>query len=313
LVRARLDVSEKITAIKAQIQGLLKRYQLRRQETTGKGWTQVFFAWLRCLTLLPEDSKHCPFGDGARVALSTLLQQLEHLEVEEERLDVYLAKLAETARYAAPLGRMTELCGVGVLTALVFLTEMGDLTRFANRRQIAAYLGLAPSSNESGEADDRKGHITHQGSARVRKVLCQATWARVRHDPAEKAVYERIKAKNPKKKKIAVVASMRRLAVRMFHRGHEASAERVPSGPAPTVESTRQPSPRCGKKMRLRRRIFSGMTQASDGQNQQRPLAGSETRQGPRTPSACLRPGYPLSGCVPAEPDSVSPDKSSIT
>jgi len=61
--------------------------------------------------------------------------------------------------------------------------------------------------------------VRGQAARRVRKVLCQATWARVRHDPEEKAAYERIKAKNPKKKKIAVVASMRRLAVRMWHRG----------------------------------------------------------------------------------------------
>ena len=106
-----------------------------------------------------------------------------------------------------------------MLTAIVFLTELGDLSRFANRRQIAAYLGLAPSSHESGQRNDRKGHITHQGSSRVRKVLCQAAWTRVRCNEQEKAVYERIKAKNPKKKKIAVVASMRRLAVRLWHLG----------------------------------------------------------------------------------------------
>ena len=42
-----------------------------------------------------------------------------------------------------------------MLTALVFLTEMGDLARFANRRQIGAYLGLVPRSYESGAAGDR--------------------------------------------------------------------------------------------------------------------------------------------------------------
>ena len=48
-------------------------------------------------------------------------------------------------------------CGVGVLTALVFLTELGDLSRFTNRRQLAAYLGLVPSSYETGKTNDRKG------------------------------------------------------------------------------------------------------------------------------------------------------------
>lgn len=102
-----------------------------------------------------------------------------------------------------------------MLTAMVFLAEMGDLNRFNNRRQIGAYLGLAPSSHESGENDDRKGHITHQGSPRLRKVLCQATWARINSSKDE--AYNRIVARNKKKKKIAVVAVMRRLAVRMWH------------------------------------------------------------------------------------------------
>ena len=56
-------------------------------------------------------------------------------------------------------------------------------------------------------------------SPRVRRTLCQASWASVRHDPQEQAAYARIVEKNPKKKKIAVVAAMRRLAIRMWHRG----------------------------------------------------------------------------------------------
>jgi transposase len=153
------------------------------------------------------------------LTLASLVRQLDSLEEEERRLTDGVNALAGEARYAAAVEEMTSLCGVGVLTALVFLTELGDLGRFANRRQLAAYLGLAPRSFESGKAHDRKGHITRQGSGRVRKMLCQATWARVRYDAQEHQAYARIVAKNRKKKKIAVVASMRRLAVRMWHRG----------------------------------------------------------------------------------------------
>ena len=115
------------------------------------------------------------------------------------------------------------LTGVAVLSAMVFLTEIGDLRRFANRRKVGAFLGVVPSSNESGEgAKDRKGHITRQGPARVRKVLCQAAWTRVRLDPQESKVHARIVQKNPNKKKIATVACMRRLGVRMWHIALEA-------------------------------------------------------------------------------------------
>lgn len=220
LVRMRLDVGEKITAVKTQVQSLLKCYALRRPQQVGTGWTRRFWAWLHGQATGPCQG---PWGAGGKAALASLLRQLCWLEEEQGRLDQGVAALAWSPRYAAAIAAMTQLCGVGVLTALVFLTEMGDLRRFANRRQVGAYLGLVPSSNESGEANDRKGHITHQGSCRVRKVLCQATWARVRHDAEEKAAYERIKSKNPKHKKIAVVASMRRLSVRMWHRGQAAA------------------------------------------------------------------------------------------
>jgi transposase len=216
LVRLRLDMAEKITMLKSQIQSLLKRNHIRRDASLGKGWTRRFRSWL-CVTLC--ESAESPLGPNARRALKSLLRQLDSLEQEQGRLDEGVGALAGAARYAAAVEEMTTLCGVGMLTALVFLTELGDLRRFANRRQLAAYLGLAPRSFESGDANDRKGHITRQGSSRVRKMLCQATWARVRRNPEEQQTYGRIAAKNPKKKKIAVVASMRRLAVRMWHRG----------------------------------------------------------------------------------------------
>jgi transposase len=219
LVRMRLDVGEKITALKAQVQSLLKRYQLRRGPGLGKGWTKAFRGWLQRELADPILASRSPLGAGGQAALASLLRQLQSLEEEEERLDKQVAALACSPRYEARVREVTKLCGVGMLTAIVFLSELGDLSRFANRRQIAAYLGLVPSSNESGQRNDRKGHITHQGSSRVRKVLCQATWARVRYHEEEKAIYERIKARNPKKKKIAVVAGMRRLAIRMWHLG----------------------------------------------------------------------------------------------
>ena len=233
LVRMRLDIGDKITALKTQVQSLLKRYQLRRPDWTGKGWTTGFGTWLNYTLANPTDPNRSPLKAGGRAALASLLRQLKFLDEEQDRLDEQILSLAWSPRYTTQILEITELCGVGVLTALVFLTEMGNLRRFHNRRQVAAYLGLVPSSNDSGEASDRKGHITHQGPSRVRKVLCQATWARVRHDPSEKEAYDRIKARNPKHKKIAVVASMRRLCVRMWHRG--LAAENSPMSSAPPV------------------------------------------------------------------------------
>jgi transposase len=211
-VRARLDVGNKATGVKTQVRMLLKRVRVHRPDGLGSGWTMAFRRWLQELPLQP----------GARSTLSSLLRQLRSLEEEIEILDGQVERLSRGERYGYPAKALCAISGVGVLTAMVFLTEMGDLSRFSNRKQIGGYLGLVPSSNESGESSDRKGHITHEGPDRVRKVLCQAVWARIRCDSKEALVYGRIVARNPKHKKIAVVACMRRLAVLMWHVGLEA-------------------------------------------------------------------------------------------
>jgi transposase len=150
--------------------------------------------------------------------MSSLLRQIEKLEEEIWILDKEIEGLSKTDRYRLPAEALVvQIKGVGLLTAMVYLTEIGDMRRSNNRREIGSYLGLVPSSNESGEGSDRKGHITREGPARVRKVLCQATWARVALDEEEARVYQRIMKKNPKHKKIALVASMRRLGVLMWH------------------------------------------------------------------------------------------------
>jgi transposase len=222
LVRARLDAAEKGVAIKTQIQCLLKRNRLVRPEHLKCAWTKKASGWLRTVTRDPT------VGAGARATLASLLRQWEFLQQEIERLDEALEQLATTRRYAAAVGELVKLQGVGLLTALVFLTEIGDLGRFTNRRQISAYLGLVPRSYESGAADDRKGHITRHGSSRVRRALCQAVWPRVREEGADHAAYQRLVKKNPKHKKIAVVAAMRRLGVRMWHKAQAVRGEATP-------------------------------------------------------------------------------------
>ena len=225
LVRARLDAAEKGVTIKVQIQSLLKRNRLTRPTELKSAWTKKAASWLRAVSRDPA------VGAGTRATLASLLRQWEFLEEELGRLDEAVASLATSPRYSAMLTELVKLPGVGVLTALVFLTEMGDVSRFANRRQISAYLGLAPRSYESGAANDRKGHITRQGSPRLRRVLCQAVWSRIRQEGPDHTTYQRLVERNPKHKKIAVVATMRRLGVRMWHKAHDARTDPTPTSP----------------------------------------------------------------------------------
>jgi len=217
-VRARVDVGEKITRVKVQVQALLKRQGIEKAEGLGGNWSRKHRAWLK-----GQVRPGGPLRPGARTGLASLLRQLEALEQEEAHLDAAVGEWARQPRYAQPVQALDKLTGVRVLMALLFLTEMGDVQRFDNRREVGSFVGLAPSSHESGAAQDRKGHITRQGSARLRRLLCQATWARIRCDAQTQAFYERLVARNPKRKMVAVVACMRRLAIQMWHVAVEAS------------------------------------------------------------------------------------------
>jgi len=216
LVRTRLGLTERQTQVKAQIQMLLKRYGVEKPSETGSTGTKRYRRWLEALL----DSQ--ALGVGARQALASLLRQLKAMESEIETVDRQVEQLAHENRHQPIIESVMKEKGVGLLTAMVYRTEIGYAGRFGRGRQVGKFVGLTPTSHESGEQQDRKGHISRQGPPRLRKVLCQASWVHVRHDPQSRQLYQRLVAKNPKKKKIALVAVMRRLAVRLWHRMREA-------------------------------------------------------------------------------------------
>lgn len=116
----------------------------------------------------------------------------------------YEARLSDPA-----VERLQEIPGVGPVVAVTTVAALGDPGRFRNSRVAAAYTGLVPSEHSSGERQ-RRGHITKQGSAELRRVWIQAAQAalRMRDHPlkawAQRLIYRRGRA-------IAVVALARRM------------------------------------------------------------------------------------------------------
>lgn len=211
LLRARLEAAESCTRVKLQIFALLKRYgiALPKWFQNNRNWTKRFVKWLH------EVAESLDMFVAP--VLSALVSRWDTLRLQVAELEKHIVKLSRTTRYRVACEALRKLPGVGLLTAMTFLTEMGDLTRFSNRREVAAYLGVCPASFESGESNDRKGHITRQGPGRVRKVLCQAAWTAIRMDKEMHHRWERIKGKKPKRGKKAIVAIMRHLGIVMWH------------------------------------------------------------------------------------------------
>ena len=216
LIRARVELVEKQSRLKTQIQMLVKRHGLEKPSGCGAGWTMRYRQWLEGLT------ESDVWGGGAGAALKSLLRQLSFLENEIQRMEQPIQQLAQQPRHKPIIDELTREHGVGLMTAMVYRTEIGSAGRFRRGRHVGKFVGLTPTSHESGQQQDRKGHISRQGPPRLRKMLCQASWVHVQHDPLAKRFYQQLVLRNPKKKKVAIVAVMRRLAVRLWHRMRQA-------------------------------------------------------------------------------------------
>ncbi len=211
LVRRRLDVAANCCRVKSKVRWLLKRWGLDRPKAVGSPWSDSYWTWVRGLS---EPSS----ASGLSRTLKSLLDELEWMLKQKAALESEVFALSKTDRWCAKSEALTSrFVGVGLMTSMVFLTELGEMSRFTNRRQLGSYLGLTPSSHESGQRDDCKGHITHQGPSRVRKMLCQATWCRARWVPSERLALDRLSGGKPGRRKAAVVARMRVLGIAMWH------------------------------------------------------------------------------------------------
>ncbi|MFI5312075.1 MAG: IS110 family transposase [Gemmatimonadales bacterium] len=128
-----------------------------------------------------------------------------------------LMQLARSATYRPLVQALCGQAGVGPLSAIRLVLELGSIDRFASGAALAHYLGLTPSQYSSGELDHR-GHILKCGPGALRGLLLQCAWAAVRpgRDAALRAVFERIAPRRGRKR--AIVAVARRLAVQLHRR-----------------------------------------------------------------------------------------------
>lgn len=102
--------------------------------------------------------------------------------------------------------------GIGPVCARILSNELGDMSQFRNERALFCHTGLTPSEFSSGE-NERKGHITQQGSSRLRWVLTEASWRAVKEDSKLKEDFNRIALTRGKKR--AIVAIARKLSGRI--------------------------------------------------------------------------------------------------
>jgi transposase len=164
LVRCREDLRGDLMRARHRISKFLLRRELYYPTGRGGAWTRRHRDWLTELRFEDCASELC-FAD--------YLHAHDVLVARRERLDQALSGLAQRAPWAQTIARLRCLRGIDTLSALGLCAEVSDFARFGSRQAIAAYLGLVPSENSSGERR-RQGSITKAGSVHARRLLVEA-------------------------------------------------------------------------------------------------------------------------------------------
>jgi len=180
LIRARTAAMEAVRRARQQLQGFLLRHD--RVFTGRKAWSPAHRRWLAGLRFAHPAQQVVP---------QEQLDAVGEAERRRDRLGEQIRALVPTWSLAPVVTALQAMRGVAFLSAVVLAAEVGDFRRFANPRQLMAWLGLVPTEHSSGAKVERGGitiglrpiprrdvsEADRAGNGRARRVLVEGAWS----------------------------------------------------------------------------------------------------------------------------------------
>ncbi len=206
LVRWRATLRQEQTRTKNRITSLLQRWEVAVPAGCQGPWSQAGLDALATVEV------------GPAAATTTVQYQgrlLRTLRQQEAAVRRELRALAATDAYRAQVALLQTIPGIGFISALTWLTELGPIDRFARFDQLCSYVGLVPGEHASGQEADRSTGLDHRGNPRLRRLLIQNSWTAVRKDPALTQRFDTLTARMPKQQ--AIIRIARKLLRRLRH------------------------------------------------------------------------------------------------
>ena len=198
LTRARQAAQQDLHRLRQRVRTFLLR-QGSAEPTKTKRWSAAWRVWLAGVSL----------GQPAhQMVLDDLRDAIGATEARVTRLTAAVEAQATAGPFAELIRALTSLRGVGVVTAVTLVAELGDPGRFDSPRQLMAFAGLVPSEHSSGGREQR-GRITKTGNAHVRYVAVEAAWHCRRKPHLSRALARRQRGQSAALTTIAWTAQVR--------------------------------------------------------------------------------------------------------
>lgn len=203
LVRTRFAIQKDLRRVKNRIRGVINQYHL--QALDQKKWSKKFIRLLK--------SQKLP-GAQLQCSWDLMINQIEYLMNLRNEADKSINALSEQIRFIQSHKLLTGIPGIGSFTAMVFLCEIGHITRFRSAQQFNSYVGIVPNQYASGEKNYQT-RMTDRQNKYLKSVLIQAAWRAKSVDPSLLMSYEELVKRMPASK--AIVRIARKLLNRIYH------------------------------------------------------------------------------------------------
>jgi transposase len=207
LLRMRSTIVKDLTRFKQRIKGFLYFMGISYPERfmSSGHWSKNFIKWLKEEVQL---SQEC----GQQV-LSIQVQ-----EVEEQRkllllINRKIKELAAKEKYAFTVALLKTVPGIGLITAMILLTEMETVERFENTDHFAGFIGLVPGKHDSGKVK-KNLEMSFRGQAKLKKSIIESAWIAARRDPVLSLAYNNYVEKMEPNK--AIIRIARKLLNRIY-------------------------------------------------------------------------------------------------
>jgi transposase len=206
VLRRRRQLVHDRVRVQCRIKAELRFFGIELPDIKGK-WTVSYVDNLRKVRF----SSTSKWGQES---FHRLLDEYDFLTNQIKRQTALVTELSMTERFRERVAILRTAPGIGIIAAMEVLVELGDVARFRNAKQLAAYVGLTPSQYSTGD-HIRLGHITRTGKAPLRAILVEASWRLIAKDPFMKRKYAGLCARRGAKRAICAVARI--LLLRLRH------------------------------------------------------------------------------------------------
>jgi transposase len=196
LIRKRQQLIKRRVQIHNQLKGDMAFYGLACAASKKKYWSKRTLAELKQISIGPE---------SFQVAMRLVVEEYEFLREQIRSINSLLTELGDSERYRHQMERLCSIPGIGKLSAITILLEIGDIHRFTNAQKFASYLGLTPSEHSSGDTI-RKGSLTGMGHSSLRKLIVEVSWTAIKKDPILLDKFQRLSVGKSRCKAIVAVA-----------------------------------------------------------------------------------------------------------